>query len=186
MRFLRRAVRYNQVHFVLRRKILAPAFVVSGSSTEEKNDMKKNNWITAAAVLALSTSLAVAAPKGGGHGGKHGRHGKGNFAAKMAEKLNLTDAQKQQIETLDRNFREQNKAAFEANHETMRQFRDARKANDTAKLESLKPAMEAQRAEMKRLHEAQMQQILSVLTPEQRQQWEALKAERGKHGKHRN
>jgi Spy/CpxP family protein refolding chaperone len=146
--------------------------------------MNKSKWIAAAAAFALSASLAVAAPGDGygKHGKKHGKHGKSAFGSSFAQKLNLTDAQKAQLESLNRSFREQNKAVFEQNRETVRQYREARKANDTAKIESLRPAMDAQRAQMKQLRDAHSQQILSILTPEQRQQWDALKAERKSKG----
>ncbi|HEV7238390.1 MAG TPA: Spy/CpxP family protein refolding chaperone [Thermoanaerobaculia bacterium] len=139
--------------------------------------MKTTKWITMAAVVTLTASLAFAAPHGGGHGGKRGRHGH-EFGERMAAKLNLTDAQKQQIRDMQQSFRDKNKAVFENAAALRDDFREAKKAGDTAKLESLKPAMEAQREQMKQLRDAQRQQILTVLTPEQRTQWEALKAER--------
>jgi Spy/CpxP family protein refolding chaperone len=143
--------------------------------------MKKKNWITMAAVLALSTSLAVAAPHGdrGGKGG-HGRHGAG--FEKMAEKLNLTADQKARLESLQQSFREQNKATFETSRETFQQFREAKKANDTAKMEALRPTVEAQRAQMQRIRDAHEQQILAILSAEQRAQFLAMKAEREAHG----
>jgi periplasmic protein CpxP/Spy len=139
--------------------------------------MNKTKWMTMAAVVTLSASLAIAAPHGGMKGGRHGRDGQG-FGQRMAEKLNLNDAQQQQIRDLQKSFRENNKQVFENARALHQEFRAAKEAGDTAKLESLKPQMEAQRAQMKQLHDAQQQRLLSVLTPEQRTQWEALKAER--------
>lgn len=139
--------------------------------------MKTTKWMTMAAVVTLSASLAFAAPHQGGKFGKRGRHGQ-EFGQRMAAKLNLTDAQKQQIRDLNKSFRENNKAVFESAHALRKEFRDAKRANDTAKLESLKPQMETQRAQMQQLRDAQQAQILAVLTPEQRTQYEALKAER--------
>ena len=100
--------------------------------------MKNTKWMTMAAVLTLSTSLAIAAPHEG-KGGRGGRHGRGEMGARMFEKLNLTDAQKTQIRTIQENFREANKANFEANKALFEQFREAKKANDTARLDTLKP-----------------------------------------------
>ena len=137
--------------------------------------MKSTKWITMAAALTLSATMAVAAPHGGG---KHHKRGGEMMGPRVAEKLNLTDAQKQQIRDLQKSFREQNKATFENARETRKAFREAKKANDTARIEQLKPAMEAQRAEFKQLRDAHRQQFLSILTPEQRTQFEALKAER--------
>jgi len=137
-------------------------------------------WFTAAAVLALSGTLAFAAPhEGQGRGGKHGRGGRhGGFGEHLAQKLNLTDAQKQQIKDVQQNFRNENKAFFESARDTRRQMHDAREAGDTARLESLKATAQSQRAQMKQLRDAQMQRIEAVLTIEQRAQWQALKAER--------
>jgi periplasmic protein CpxP/Spy len=140
--------------------------------------MNKKQWITMAAVLALSTSMAVAAPHGrGGKGGKmHGRGGA--FGERMAEKLNLSDAQKQQIRDLQRNFRETNKAFFDQMRDTHKQMAEARKAGDTARVDALKATLQTQRPQMQQLHEQQQQRIAAILTPEQRTQWETMKAER--------
>ena len=142
--------------------------------------MKKMKWMTMAAAVTLTASLAFAAPHdgpgGGKRGGKHGRQGE--FGAHFAEKLNLTDAQKEQLHTINQGFREHNKAAFESARALRQEFREAKQANDTAKLESLKLQMEAQRTQMRQLREAHQAQIVAILTPEQRAQWEALKAER--------
>ena len=149
--------------------------------------MKKT--ISAVVVLALSATLAFA---GGDHGKGHGRHGKGGFelSGRMAEKLNLTEAQKQQINDLNKNFQDQNATFLQSFRQTMTEFKAARKADDTARIEALRPTMEAQKAQMKQLRQAQHQRILNVLTAEQRTQLEAFKAERearhGKRGEKRN
>lgn len=146
-------------------------------------------WFTAAAaVLALSGTMAFAAPHGG-RGGKHGRGGHGEFGERMAAKLKVTDAQKQQIKDSQQSFRNENKAFFEAARDTRRQIREAKEAGDTARLESLKATAQSQHAQMKQLHEAQMQRIEGFLTTEQRAQWQAMKAERAakraERGQHR-
>jgi Spy/CpxP family protein refolding chaperone len=143
--------------------------------TKATTNSKK--WITAAAVLALSGTMAFAAPHEG-RGGRHGRMGRGMLGEHLAQKLNLTDGQKQQIKDSQQSFRDENKAFFEAARDTRRQIREAKEAGDTARLESLKATAESQHAQMKQLHEAQMQRIEAVLTTEQRAQWQALKAER--------
>lgn len=113
----------------------------------------------------------------GQHGGKH-RGQRGDFAAK----LNLTDAQKQQIQSIRENFRNENKTFFEAAHATRVEIRAARQANDTAKLDALKATAESQRAQMKQLHEKMQSQIVAILTPEQRTQFEAMRAQRNHKG----
>ncbi|HJQ37479.1 MAG TPA: Spy/CpxP family protein refolding chaperone [Thermoanaerobaculia bacterium] len=140
--------------------------------------MSKSKWMSMAAVVAMTASLAVAAPHEGKGGGKHGRGRHGQFGARFAEKLNLTDAQKEQIKTLNQSFRESNKAFFEQTRDTRRQMREAREAGDQARLDALKATAQSQHAQMKQLREAQQQRVLSVLTAEQRAQFEAMKAER--------
>jgi protein CpxP len=146
-----------------------------------KGKPMKKTIISAVAVLALGTTLAFATVHDGkeGKGGQEGH--RGGFSEMYAQKLNLTDAQKAQIADLDKSFRESNKALFEASHQTREQFKAAKDANDTAKLDALRPAMESQRAQMKQLRDAQDAKIKSILTPEQRAQFDTLKAEREAH-----
>ena len=137
--------------------------------------MKK--WTTAVAVMALGASLAMAATHEGGFG-QHGRGEHGGFSEKFAQALNLTDAQKQQIQDIRKASREQNAAFFETAHNTMREFFAAKQANDTAKIEALKPTVEAQRAQMKQIRDAEMAKISTILTADQNAKWEQIKAER--------
>lgn len=151
-------------------------------------------WTTMAAVLALSTSLAIAAPNGAKGEGKHARDGRGMHGERFEQKLNLTDAQKEQIRTIRASFREQNKAFFETAQATREQFRDAKKSGDTARADALKATMEAHRTQMQHIRQQQRAQIAAILTPEQRTQFEELEAkraahhqkmgDRGMHGKH--
>ena len=140
--------------------------------------MKKT--ITTAVALALGASLAFAGPGAGKEGKRSGRHGKGGeaAAARWAEKLNLTEAQKQQLAEQRANFRASNQHRFEAHRDTMRQYREARQAGDTARADALKQTLAVQKGELKQLREAQHQQMLSILTAEQRAQLEAMKEER--------
>jgi protein CpxP len=131
-----------------------------------------------AAVTLLGATLVFAAPHDGGGEG-HGRGGKrGGFDQRLAQELGLSDAQKQQIRAIRTESREQNKAFFEQSHATMKELWDAKQANDTAKLDALKPALDAQRAQMQQIRAAEEAKIASVLTAEQNAKWQQLKAER--------
>jgi len=139
--------------------------------------MKKT--ITAvAAVLTLAGTMAFADGVKGEHGfgGHHHRHGM--FGEKLAAKLNLTDAQKAQIKDIKKSTREANAAFFEQARATRKEFWTAKKANDTAKMDALKPTLESQRAQMKTIRQTEMSQITSVLTPDQQAQLQQLRAER--------
>jgi Spy/CpxP family protein refolding chaperone len=138
------------------------------------NSSKK--WITGIAVLAVSASLAIAAPQEAKAWGGHHGH-RGFMSEKLAAKLNLNDTQKQQIKDLNKQFRQDNKAFFQSFRQTKKDAKAAKQANDTAKLDALKPTIDSQKAQMKQLREAQEAKVLSVLTPDQQTQYKALKAE---------
>ena len=143
--------------------------------------------ISAVAVVALSGTMAFAAiDNDGGKAWGHGGHGRrGAMGERMAQKLNLTDAQKDQLKALHRSFREDNKAFFETMHQTRQEMKAARDAGDTAKVDSLKATFQSQRAQLKQLHDAQQEKFLAILTPDQRTQYDALKAERdARHQQH--
>jgi Spy/CpxP family protein refolding chaperone len=139
---------------------------------------KTSKWITAAAVLGLSASLAFAGTttgEGHSHGfGGEGRHHHG--FGKLASKLNLTDAQKGQWKAIRKSSHEQNAAFFQQSRETKKEFFAAKKAGDTAKADSLKATLQSQRAQMKQIRDAEEQQFTKILTPDQSAQFQALKA----------
>ena len=135
--------------------------------------MKK--MITAVAVFALGASLAFAAPGDWkGHEG-HGREA--GFSERMAQKLNLTDAQKAQVKALEEQFRTDNAAFLQNFRQTMQDVHAAKQANDTVKLEALRPTVESQKAQMKTLRQAQREKIRNILTADQRAQLDAMKAQ---------
>lgn len=136
-----------------------------------------SKWITAAAVVGLSATLAFAGTgMGEGHG--HGFKGRHHGYSKLASKLNLTDAQKDQWKAVRKGSHEQNAAFFQQSHQTMQEFRAAKKAGDTAKADSLKATLQSQRAQMKQIRAAEDEQFAKILTAEQSAQYQALKAER--------
>jgi len=139
--------------------------------------------ITAAVVFVLGASVAVAAPfEGGGFGGGHRRHQR---AMKFAEKLNLSDAQKQQIRDIHKSFRAENQAFLDSFRQNMHDFRAAKEAGDTAKADALKATLQSQHAQMKDLRAGLDSRIGTVLTPDQLTQWNTMKAERQARHQHR-
>jgi Spy/CpxP family protein refolding chaperone len=145
------------------------------------NGRLKNNGGMAARIgiimmaLLLSTGVAFANKgKGHGEGGK-----KGDRIAKMMEKLELTDAQKTQIETLRNAFQQENAAAIERGKALREQMHAQKESGDKeaakATREQMKEAMSGLKEARQELHE----DILAVLTAEQRAQLDAMK-EKGK------
>jgi protein CpxP len=135
--------------------------------------------ITAAAVFVLGASIAFAAPfegdGGRGVGGGHRRHAR---AMKFAEKLNLNDAQKQQIRDIHKSFRTENQSFFESFRQNWRDMRAAKQSGDTAKADAIKATLESQHAQLKELRAGLDTRIGTVLTPDQLSQWNTMKAER--------
>src|SRR5437016_4311845 len=136
--------------------------------------MKK--WMTAVALVVFGASLAVAQDQ------PRERRGPGMgpmrpFVEMFGTPLSLTDAQKEQITGIEKKVHEDNAAIFDAARATMEEFHKAREANDTAKLDSLKPVMDSQRAQLKTIHEAVMKQITATLTADQQAKLEKIRAE---------
>jgi Spy/CpxP family protein refolding chaperone len=124
--------------------------------------------IALATVLMLAASVAVA-----------DRHrGAGELGRRFAQKLELTDAQREQIREIRRSTREQHRAFFQSSRETYARLRDARKAGDQSKVDALRPIVQENSAKMRQIREAETQQIRALLTPEQRERWDTLRSER--------
>ena len=76
------------------------------------------------------------------------------FTERYGQQLNLTDTQKKQIDELDKRFQEDNATFLESYQKTMAEFREARQANDTAKVDALKPKVDSMRTEMMKIRSA--------------------------------
>jgi Spy/CpxP family protein refolding chaperone len=184
----RGAVRDTGVRFVRRREQTPQSKrLMRQSLTRKTGETMKKTFLAAAAVLALGSTLAFATPQEDHHRGPGGpghRGGRMDIVAAMTEKLSLTDAQKQQIAAIDKATHDANAAFFTTQRQTMQDFFAARQANDTAKLDSLKPVLDAQRAQMKTIRDAEMVKINTVLTADQKAKWAQIQAEREtKHGR---
>jgi len=131
--------------------------------------MKK--FITAVVVVAAMTTPVAFAQN------EHFEH-RHHSMAKFAEKLGLTDAQKQQIKDIRHADRQANKALFEQFRAKRQELRTLRENND--------PNAESVKAEVKSLHQqlraaqkATRNKIYdTVLTPEQRAQVDTWRAQR--------
>jgi len=138
---------------------------------------KQSKWILGAAVVALSGALTFSAVA---HDGFHHGYGK-RGQAELAEKLNLTAEQKQQWADTQKAFHEQNKDFMQQARQTMQEFRAAKESGDTAKADSLKPTVEANRAQMKSLRDAQNQKLMSILNDQQKAQFQEMLSKRQQH-----
>ena len=120
-------------------------------------------------------------------GGQEGRGHEGGFAGRFAEKLNLTDAQKEQMKQIAARHRESTKAL----RQQMRQARGGDEGflnggtfNESAVRSAAQARANAQ-VELEVARARMMSEMYAVLTPEQkaqlateRQQWEQKRQER--------
>lgn len=140
--------------------------------------MKK--FMTAAAVLTISATLAIASP-GDAHGkkghGKAGAHPGATMSDGFAEKLGLTEAQRSEIDAIRQASRAENEAFFEAARATRMELKAAKDARDTAKIEALSATAAAQKAKMKELRTAERAKISAILSPEQKAKLDAFESE---------
>jgi Spy/CpxP family protein refolding chaperone len=135
--------------------------------------MKK--WIPAVAVVTLLSMTAVAQPA---EDRTSRRRSHQADVASLIMKLDLTAEQRQQIEEIQRTSRTELSTYMDASHGTMDQIRAARAAKDAEKLKALQAELDSQREQMKQLRDRQGEELLNILTPEQRTQLETLKGER--------
>lgn len=107
-------------------------------------------------------------------GGEKGRHGmeRGPFGGRFAEKLNLTDAQKEQMKQIATRFHESTKALREqsrAGHDNMGGFFNGG-TFDEAAVRAAAQARANQHVEMEVARARMMSEMFAVLTPEQKAQ----------------
>jgi Spy/CpxP family protein refolding chaperone len=100
------------------------------------------------------------------------------FTERYGQQLNLTDTQKKQIDDLDKKFQEDNATFLESYQKTMSEYREARQANDAAKIQTLQPKVDSLRTDMMKLRTAHEDKIAATFTDDQKTQWKKIKEER--------
>lgn len=125
--------------------------------------------VTAASAIGFAQTAAPATPHGRGHRAGFGR---------IAAKLNLTDAQKQQLKDIHTTSREQNHQLYADFHAKLQEFRALKQANDP-KADDVKAELKAMRPQMQAARKASHEAMLNILTPEQRDQLNARRQSRG-------
>lgn len=131
--------------------------------------MSRNRWFVPAAVVSLVFTFAAVGQQGGPSQ---------TFTQRYGQQLNLTDPQKKQIDELDKKFQKDNASFLESYQKTMTEYREARQANDSAKVEALRPRVDSQRTEMMKLRNPHEEKIEAVLNDDQKAQWKKIKEER--------
>jgi Spy/CpxP family protein refolding chaperone len=134
-----------------------------------------------AAVVALGGALAAGAqgPPAAGEGRRGLWHER--RAARLAEYLGLDAGQKTAVQQLQEQHREEMKAVWEEGRELRKKLRDATEAekSDAQAVGEAMLALKAHRERAKAGRAEFEKKLTALLTPEQKQKFEALKAARG-------
>lgn len=143
--------------------------------------------------LALQSAQANEGDKAPGLHNKGMHHGKGDWKARKAEhharmvkELGLTPEQQDRIQAIKKNYFETHKdeiEAMKAKHQDFRKLKESGASPEV--LEARRKEMKAEFADRKGQHKELMNEIKSVLTPEQVAKMDALKAQRKKDGHHK-
>jgi Spy/CpxP family protein refolding chaperone len=143
----------------------------------------KTFLITTLAVATLTTAAFADA-------GEYGRGGRKFQRAEarqaVAERLGLTDAQKQRIREVRKAAFEQNKALFESAREKRFELGQLRDANDP-RAESVRSELLAMREQLRAARLATREKVRALLTAEQRAQLDQMREQRRqRRGERRN
>jgi Spy/CpxP family protein refolding chaperone len=143
--------------------------------------MNKSTFLRIAGVLMIMATITMTALAVTQHDGKGKGRGmmNGDRIEKLASKLELTDAQKAQIKSIQENFQSQNAGTLnevKTLRETMRQqMKDGNREGAQATRTQLQAKMET----LKGAREQMATQIRNVLTADQQAKLDAMKAEHG-------
>lgn len=137
--------------------------------------------LVAASLLAVSPVMAGDgehcdrhhADKTGHHGGKHGFHEK-------FKELNLTDAQQAQVKAIMEKQKPQREAKWKELRESHQALHEATRGDqyDAAKVRELANKQAQLKADMTVMRIESMRQVYALLTPEQKQKWDAKRERR--------
>jgi Spy/CpxP family protein refolding chaperone len=135
--------------------------------------MNKNRLLCLAAAACFVFAFAAM-------GQERGNQGRANqtFTERYGQQLSLTDAQKTKIDEMDAKFQKEHAPFIESFQKTMADYRAARQANDSAKLQELQPKFDSQRQEMTKLRTAHEEKIAATFTVDQKAQWKKIQEER--------
>ncbi|MGA8806540.1 MAG: Spy/CpxP family protein refolding chaperone [Thermoanaerobaculia bacterium] len=132
--------------------------------------MKKNRLLCLAAAACFIFAFSAL-------GQDRGRANQ-TFTERYGAQLNLTDAQKKTIDELDAKFQKEHHEFLESYQKTMGEYRDARQANDTAKMDAIKPKFDTQRAEMMKIRTVHEEKIAATFNDAQKGEWKKIQEER--------
>jgi Spy/CpxP family protein refolding chaperone len=125
--------------------------------------------VTATSAIGLAQTAAPGSHQHEGHRAGFGR---------MAAKLNLSDAQKQQMKDIRTAGHEHNQQLYADFRAKLQEFHSLKQASDP-KADDVKAELKAMRPQMEAARKASRDAMLNILTPEQRDQLKAGRVSRG-------
>ena len=131
--------------------------------------------MTAVVAVALAGSVALAAGPGRGEG--HGRRGGEERMKRMAEELQLSDAQIDAIKQMRQANRQRNQAKRDEAQALAKQWVELKDKGDAKGAEKIQKQLTAMREEAQIRRLAERGKFEEILTPEQKEKLEQLKAE---------
>ena len=148
--------------------------------------LDKRSFILAASlILSAGAAFPQAAPaETPKENTRHGRHHHGERGgARMAEALNLTDAQKEQAKAIREKYRTSSQDVRTQMRTLHDQLKTAREANNPAEVDRLNQQREALMANAKQTWTAQRNEFRAILTPEQQAKFDQFQENhKGRHG----
>lgn len=140
------------------------------------NLSKKTLILAASAILSVGAAFSQSAAPA--EDGKRWHHNRGEN--RLVNALNLTDAQKQQAQTIREKYRASNEDLRKHMRDLHDKFAAAKQANNTAELDQLKSQREALTAKWRETRQEEMAEFKQILTADQQAKLDELKQSHGR------
>jgi Spy/CpxP family protein refolding chaperone len=126
---------------------------------------KMGAWLAVAALGTASLIAQTPAPT------RHSRH-----RGQIAQELNLTDAQKGQMQPVFQQARQAAQPVRQQLKQTRQSLQAAVKAGDSNQIQQLAATEGTELGQLAAIHASARAQMFKILTPEQQQKWSTLQA----------
>lgn len=139
--------------------------------------MKTRAFISSLAIAAAALTLTITQAEAQGQRAGRPREHHGDMMHKGMEKLNLTQNQKDRIKALRESFKSASQSAIDELKSLREQMRSKMQSGDKEGAKAIHEKIKSKRDALKPAREKLQQDILAVLTPEQRDQLQKMRDE---------
>jgi protein CpxP len=130
-----------------------------------------------ALVITAASSIAFAQAPDAGTPRHHARH---ESLQQLGAKLNLTDAQKQQMKDIKTADHARNQQLYADFHAKLQEFRTLRQSSDP-RADEVKAELKSMKPQIQEARKTSRESMLGILTPEQRTQLASIRHSQGAH-----